>query len=102
MAKTGISEIADTLWKEPSEANWKRFAKALPKSGIVYYRAVYQNGGKLNRAQDLTKSYVELYDSKEKLVAKVPIFKRDGGKITGATYYMKGLLTVNRPEEWVK
>ncbi len=102
MAKVDIKEITDTLWEEPSEANWKRFAKALPKSNLRYYKVVYQNGGKLNRAQDLTKSYAELYDPKQKLVLRIPIFEKSGRKITGATYYMKGLLTINRPDEWIK
>ncbi len=102
MPEPTIKATVDALWKEPGKGNWERFAKALPKSGLMYYRVVYENGGKLNRAQDLTKSYAELYDSKQKVVIKIPIFEKEGRKITGATYYMKGLRTINRPEEWIR
>ena len=97
-----INDIADALWKDESEKNWKEFAKALPKSGLKYYRVVFLKEEKLKKAQDLTKSYAELYDAKEKLVAKIPIFEKKGKKIEGATYYMKGLLTINKVEEWVR
>ena len=96
-----ISEIASLLWKEQSGRNWKMFAKALKGSGLKYYKVVYQKG-KLKRAQDLTKSYTELYDVKQRLVTKIPIFEKKGGKIVGATYYMKGLLTINKVDEWIK
>ncbi len=99
--KSDIEKAVEALWKEQSEENWKAFAKALPKSGMKYYKVVYQKG-KLTKAQDLTKSYAELYDAKQKPTAKIPIFMRKGGKIEGATYYMKGLLTINRAEEWIK
>ena len=89
-----IIKIADALQKEPNETNWERFAKALKKSGIKYYRIVYVS---LKNAEDLTKSYAELFDAKGKLVTKVPIFKRSNGKkIEGATIYLKGLLNINK------
>ncbi len=103
MAKKGhgIEKAIEALWKEQNEGNWKAFAKALPRSGLKYYRVAYQKG-KLTKAQDLMKSYAELYDAKRKLATKIPIFMRRNGKIEGATYYMKGLLTINKAEEWIK
>ncbi|MCW6160295.1 MAG: hypothetical protein LVQ95_04385 [Candidatus Micrarchaeales archaeon] len=97
-----ILDIAEALWRDESDRNWKEFVKALPESGIKYYRVVFLKGEKLKKAQDLTKSYAELYDAKEKLVTKIPIFEKKGKKIEGATYYMKGLLTINKVAEWVK
>ncbi len=102
MAKTGIKEIADTLWKKPSKENWAIFVKALPKSGLKYYKVVFSNAGKLKKAQELTKSYAQLYDAHEKLITKIPIFEKDGNRITGATYYMRGLLAINKVDEWIK
>jgi hypothetical protein len=102
MAKANIKEIADTLWKKPSRENWLIFARALPKSGLKYYKVVYSNGGKLRKAQELVKSYAQLYDGRERPVIRIPIFEKDGSKILGATYYMKGLLTINKVDEWIK
>jgi len=94
MKNDKIIKMADALQKEPNEANWEKFAKALNKSGIKYYRIVYVS---LKNAEDLTKSYAELFDAKGKLVTKVPIFKRDDGrKVEGATIYLKGLLNINK------
>jgi len=101
MAKDKISDVAGLLWKTPSEKNWQAFVKALKGSGLKYYRVVYQKG-KLRRAQDLLKSYAELYDAKQKLATKIPIFEKKNGKIVGATYYMKGLLTINKVDEWIQ
>ena len=94
MKNDEIIKIADMLQKEPNETNWEKFAKALKKSGIKYYRIVYVS---LKNAEDLTKSYAELFDAKGKLVTKVPIFKRDSGKkVEGATIHLKGLLNINK------
>jgi len=94
MKNDEIIKIADMLQKEPNETNWEKFAKALKKSGIKYYRIVYVS---LKNAEDLTKSYAELFDAKGKFVTKVPIFKRSNGKkVEGATIYLKGLLNINK------
>jgi len=94
MKNDEIIKIADALQKEPNETNWEKFAKALKKSGIKYYRIVYVS---LKNAEDLTKSYAELFDAKGKLVTKVPIFNRGKGKkVEGATIYLKGLLNINK------
>ncbi len=91
-----ISDIADALWKEPSEKNWKSFAATLGKSSVRYYKVIFANEGKLNKMQDLTKSFAELYDSKYKLVTKVPIFKKEGKKVRGSTIYLTGLQVSNK------
>ncbi len=83
-------EIVSVLEKEPSNANWNKFAKALRKSGAKYYRIVYEHGS-LKNSEDLRKSYAELYDSKKRLVAKVPIFMKGADGTEGATIYLKGL-----------
>ncbi len=94
MAK--INGIVSQLWKEPNEKNWVSFSKALKGSGIKYYKVIFANAGKLNKMQDLAKSYVELYDAKYRLVNKVPLFMKTGKKIDGATIYLKGLQVSNR------
>ena len=95
MAKTNIKEIASTLWKAPTDQNWERFSKALKGSGIVYYKAIFANEGKLSKMQDLAKSSVELYDSKFRPITSVPIFKKEGKRLRGATIYLEGLKVSN-------
>lgn len=102
MAKVDIKKIADTLWKAPSKENWSTFVKALPKSGLKYYKVIFANEGKLKKVQELTKSHAQLYDAKQKPVVRIPIFEKDRGKIMGATYYMKGLLTINKVDDWIR
>jgi len=93
MAKD-MENVGKLLWENPSEKNWKTLASSLKKGGIVYYRVFFEKG-KLNKTQDLRRSYAGLYDKKENLVAKIPIFKREGKRIEGATIYLKGLLILN-------
>ena len=89
-----ITKISESLWKNPSASNWESLAKSLPKSGVKYYRVVYQKG-KLANTEDLRDSYVELFDAKERLVSKVPVFRKEGKGVRGATIYLKGLLNTN-------
>jgi len=88
--KMDFSEIAKRLTEDPSEENWKKFAAALKKSSAKFYRVVYMHGS-LKNAEDLRQSYAELYDSKKKLIARVPIFKNMKNGVEGATIYLKGL-----------
>lgn len=98
MASPKIQAAADRLWKEQSDSNWDTFASALKGSGIKYYKVVFANEGKLNKMQDITKSYANLYDAKYGLVAKVPIFMKDGKRIRGATIYLTGLQVSNKDD----
>jgi hypothetical protein len=91
---TPIKEVAKTLWKEQSDENWKLFASALKKSSVKRYRIIYEPG-KLKTLQDLRKSFAALYDSKSKLVTKVPIFRMDKGRMLGSTIYLKDLRIKN-------
>jgi hypothetical protein len=101
MPKSDIEAIVEALWKAPTKENWGKFVKALPKSKLKYYKVVFKKG-KIKRVGDLVHDYAELYDAKEKLVTKIPIYQKNSGKIDGATYFMKGLLTLNRVDEWIK
>ncbi|MGC8662392.1 MAG: hypothetical protein ACP5RT_01240 [Candidatus Micrarchaeia archaeon] len=89
-----IDQIIKELNENPVEENWKKFAKALPKSKIKYYRIVYQKSS-LKKAEDLRKSYAELYDKTGKLLFQVPIFMKSK-KIEGSTIYLKSLLNINK------
>lgn len=91
-----VGRLAKVLFKEQSEKNWGMIQKALEKSTIKYYRVVWANEGKLNKMQDLTKSVAELYDSKYKVIAKIPIFLKNGKRLRGATKYLIGLQVLNR------
>ncbi len=95
MAKDQLKEIAEKLWKEPTEKNWKSFAAALKKSKAKYYNVVFSKG-KLAKKDDLREAYAELYDGKEKQMAKVPVYISKGKQVGGATIYLKGLLNINK------
>jgi hypothetical protein len=92
--KNGIELIASELWRDPSKKNWEKLSSALNKNGITYYKIFFEKG-KLKKTEDLRNSYMELYNKKEKLVAKIPIFKKEGKGIEGATIYLRGLLILN-------
>ncbi|MDE1850794.1 MAG: hypothetical protein KGH54_03310 [Candidatus Micrarchaeota archaeon] len=88
--------IAERLWKDQSEANWKALAASLKRGNVKYYKVFFEKKSKLNKIEDLRKSYAELYDPKYRSVAKVPIFKKGKGGMEGATIYLKGLMVNNR------
>ena len=99
MAKNSkVQNASKALWKEQSEKNWKALASSLKNSSIKYYRVIFANEGRLNRMQDLTKSFAELYDAKHATVVKVPIFKREKNRIRGATIYLTGLQVSNKAD----
>lgn len=89
-----IVELGAKLWKDPSEKSWAGLNKALGKSNVAYYKPVFGKG-RLKNTQDLKNSYVELYDKRGKFVTKIPIFKKDGKNLRGATIYLRGLLIKN-------
>jgi hypothetical protein len=96
MQKTSKFESAVAeLNRDPTTANWEAFAKALKKSNAKYYRTVYMND-KIDRLKDLKDSYVVLHDSRYRVVAKVPVYRKlRGGEIEGALAYLAGLQNAN-------
>jgi adenine specific DNA methylase Mod len=95
MAGSKLNDIAEKLWKDPSERNWKELSQTLKKAGAKYYNVVF-NKGKIAKKDDLREAYAEIFDAKEKQIAKVPVFKSKGKGIEGATIYLKGLLNINK------
>jgi len=89
-----LKDIADLLWKDPNDENWSKFREILLKSNAKYYRVVYIK--ELKNKDNLKDSYAELYDSKQKLLAKIPIYKKTKSGIEGATYYLRGLYNINK------
>ena len=96
MSSGKIKEVVEELWNDPQAKNWEKFSKSLKGSGIKYYKVVFADEGKLNKMQDLTKSFAELYDKNYHAIIRIPIFKKDGKRIRGATIYLKGLDVSNR------
>ena len=88
-----LTDASDALWKSPSKVNWEKFSKLL-KGRAVYYRVIFEHG-KIKKNEDITKSFVEIWDSKRNVVCKVPLFLKDGRNIVGATIYLKGLQILN-------
>ncbi len=96
MASGKIKEVVEELWNDPQAKNWEKFSKSLKGSGIKYYKVVFERENKLRKLDDLRDSYVALYDGKSKQIYKVPLIKKDGKKLRGATIYLKGLLNLNK------
>lgn len=94
--KENFKMITERLWKDQSEANWNALSAALKKSNVKYYRMMFEKKKGLNKIEDLRKSYAELYDSKYKSVAKIPVFKKTKSGMEGATIYLKGLMVNNK------
>lgn len=95
MANARLNEAAERLWKAPSEKNWKSFGAAIKRGKVKYYNVVFSKG-KLAKTDDLREAYVELYDAKERQVAKAPVYVSKGKGVEGATIYLKGLLNINK------
>ncbi len=94
-----LEKAAEELWREQSDEKWGEFAGALVGSNAAYYKVVFANEGKLSKMQDLTKSYAEIYDAEYKPITKVPIVKKEGKKVRGATIYLMGLQVSNKVSE---
>ena len=87
-----LEKMAEKLWNEPNEDNWDKMNRMLEKSGAKYYKIFYQT---LNRKEDLTRSFARIYDSRMRPIAKLPIIKKKGRHVEGATIYMKNLKNAN-------
>ena len=94
MSSNALKEMSDRLWREPSTKNWEAFAKSLKGSGARYYKPVFESG-KIKKFEDLRRSWVIIYDSKYKIITKVPIFMNRGKGLVGATKYLIGLSVIN-------
>ncbi len=84
----GKTDLIAQLAANPSEENWKKARAKTLKEGKYYY-AFYPKG--IQGAMSLKGAYVVIYDKKYKSIYNVPIFKRVGKGIEGATWYLKGL-----------
>ena len=90
---TDLKAIAVELKLNPNESNWEKFEKAIKKSNAMYYKITYKT---LNNKENLKDAYAEIFDKDKKLITTVPIFKKDGRKIEGATIHLKDLVTINK------
>jgi len=91
-----MNAIVEELWKDPQTRNWERLSSAIDKSDIKYYKVFYEKDNKLRNVDDLKDSYIQIYSANMKSVYKVPLFKKEGRKIRGATIYLKKLLNLNK------
>lgn len=95
VAKTpakGKSDLIAQLVANPSEQNWKAAQKKILKEGKYYYTFYPKS---VQASMSLKGAYVVIYDKKYKSLYKIPIFKKVGKEIEGATWYLKGL-EINR------
>jgi len=90
---TDLKVIAVELKLNPNESNWKKFEKAIKNSNAMYYKITY---AKLNNKEDIRKAYAEIFNKNKKLITTIPIFKKEGKKIEGATIRLKDLVSINK------
>jgi hypothetical protein len=88
----GKSDIIAQLEANPSEENWKKARERIIKEGKYYY-TFYPSG--VQGSMSLKGAYVVIYDKGYKNLYKIPISKKVGKGIEGATWYLKGL-EINR------
>ncbi len=88
----GDTGIIAALNADPSEENWKRARAKILKEGRYYY-AFYPNG--IQGSMSLKGAFAVIYDGRMKSIYKVPITRRIGRGVEGATIYLKGL-KINR------
>ena len=88
----GKSDMIAELEANPSEENWKRAGWKILKEGRYYY-TFYPDG--VQGSMSLKGAYAVIYDKGYKSLYKIPLFKKAGKGIEGATWYLKGL-EINR------
>jgi hypothetical protein len=94
------AEVAEQLNAHPDEKHWEAFRKFMLKGGAKYYKVFYPR--KLRSGKDMLSAYAMIYDSRYVPMFRVPIVVKVGGKVRGATIYLKELLNTNRDyKEWI-
>jgi hypothetical protein len=88
----GKSDLIKQLQESPTEENWKRARPRILKEG-KYYFTFYPKG--IRGSLSLKGAYVVIYDKRMKSLYNVPIVRRAGKGVEGATWYLKGL-SINR------
>jgi len=86
--KDEIENIQRDLWKNPIEDNWKKMIVTLKKNSAKYYKVIYSHKG-LKKFDDLTESFVEIYNGRSVRIAKLPLFRNDKKRIVGALEFLK-------------
>lgn len=86
------ADVISALNSDPSEENWKSAIPKMLKEGKYYY-VFYPDG--VNEERSLLEAHAVIYGSDKKILYKVPIVKKSGKKIEGATIALKGL-QINR------
>jgi len=88
----GKSDLIAQLQENPTEENWKKARPRILKEG-KYYFTFYPKG--IQGSLSLKGAYVVIYDRKMKSLYNVPIVRRAGKGVEGATWFLKGL-SINR------
>ena len=84
--------IINELWANPSEENWKKAKAKILKEG-KYYFTFYPE--EIQGSMNLKSAYAIIYNKGAKVLYRVPVIKKTGKGIGGATIYLKGL-EINR------
>ncbi len=90
--KSKMDDAAKALFTDPTPEKWRSFEGAA-KGIAAHYRVRYMSG-RIRSKEDLGKSFVEIYDSRKRLLAKVPLFERKGGMMRGGLIHLKGLTSL--------
>lgn len=82
--------ICSALKENPTLNIWLEFAAELKNTNIKYYIITYTKGN-LDTEQDLTRSYSTLYDEMGRAITSIPIYIKEGIRVRGALFFLKGL-----------
>jgi hypothetical protein len=95
MQKKNVANAKDPvaeLEKNPTQKNWEAAQKKILKEGRYYY-PFYPSGVKGKGS--LNDAYVVIYDKGYKSLYRLPIMRKTGKGVEGATWFLKGL-EINR------
>ena len=90
--KPDKTDPIEALNVSPTERNWELARESILKKGKYYY-PFYPSGVKGKGS--LNDAYVVIYDKSYKSLYKLPIMRRLGSGVEGATWFLKGL-EINR------
>ncbi|MCL5093193.1 MAG: hypothetical protein M1128_01855 [Candidatus Marsarchaeota archaeon] len=88
-----LLEVVKALNNDPNKSNWEAISSCIKRSNASYYKVIYPK--KIKEKQDLKSAYVILYDSKFKIIGKIPILSKSNRETRGMLFYLRGL-SLNR------
>jgi hypothetical protein len=89
--KSSNMDFGKMLAKSPTRDNWSKVPTFLKMEGAKYYEVMYSKGG-IKDSNDLAKSSVRVWNSRNRLICEFPLFVKDKGNFEGALHFFKDLV----------